>query len=55
MWFPWSTAIVNGVFNLQKKLQWDYFCWIDPELDERSYDVMVKLMKNKAKAEEDAK
>jgi hypothetical protein len=30
-------------------------CWIDPEWDERSYAVMLKLMKKKAEAEEDAK
>jgi hypothetical protein len=55
MWLSWSTTIVNGDFNLQKNVQWNYFYWIDPESDERSYDVMVKLMKNKAKAEEDSK
>jgi hypothetical protein len=56
MWFPWSTTIVNGLFNLQEeKEKCDYFYQIDPEWDERSYVVMVKLMKKKAKAEEDAK
>jgi hypothetical protein len=56
MWFLWSTTIVNVSFNLQEeKEQCDYFCRIDPEWDERSYVVMVKLMKKKAKAEEDAK
>jgi hypothetical protein len=34
--------------------QCDYFCWIDPEWDERSYAVMLNL-KKKVKAEEDAK
>jgi hypothetical protein len=56
MWFLWSTVIVNGAFNLkEEKEQCDHFCWIDPEWDERSYAVMVKLMKKKAKAKEDAK
>jgi hypothetical protein len=56
MWFMWSTTIVNGSFNLheEKELCY-YFCWIDPEWDERSYAVMVKLMKMKAKAEQHAK
>jgi hypothetical protein len=49
-------TIVNGSFNLhEEKEQCDYFCWIDPEWDERSCAVMLKLMKKKAKAEEDAK
>jgi hypothetical protein len=52
----WSMAISNGSFNLQEeKEQCDYLRWIDPEWDEMSYAVMLKLMKNKAKAEEDAK
>jgi hypothetical protein len=56
MWCLWSIDIANGSFNLQEeKEQCDYFCWIDLEWDERSYVVMLKLMKKKAKAEEDAK
>jgi hypothetical protein len=56
MWFMWSTAIVNGSFNLhEEKELCDYFCWIDPKWDERSYAVMVKLMKMKAKGEQHAK
>jgi hypothetical protein len=52
----WSTTIANGSFNLQEeKEQCNYFCWSDPEWDERSYVVVLKLMKKKAKAEEDAK
>jgi hypothetical protein len=39
----------------EEKEQCDYLYWIDPEWDERSYAVMLKLMRKKAKAEEDAK
>jgi hypothetical protein len=38
----------------EEKEQCDYFYWIDPEWDEMSYVVMLKLMKKKVKAEEDA-
>ena len=51
----WSTMIVNGAFNLQEeKQQCDYYYWVDPEWDERLYAILVKLMKKKVKAEEDA-
>jgi hypothetical protein len=56
MWCLWPIAIANGSFNLEEqKEQCNYFCLIDPEWGERSYAVMLKLMKKKAKVEEDAK
>jgi hypothetical protein len=39
----------------EEKEQCDYFHWIDPEWDERLYAIMLKLMKKKAKVEEDSK
>ena len=30
-------------------------CWVDVEWDDRSYAILVKIMKKKVKAEEDAK
>ncbi|RCV11685.1 hypothetical protein SETIT_2G206400v2 [Setaria italica] len=39
----------------EEKEQCGYMIWIDPEWDDRTFGVLVKLMKKKVQVEEDAK